>query len=207
MPCRPKPRRLERHSTWLRRASSPTNLWSALLSWTTAVVFRKAKSAGKSCNQRQTPKKEEGESGGLLRYNFAAGWRLGPLPTTAATCSIASPMSRLVTKSVEEVLKASPHPLTLERLLEEIHDRGHRSTTKQQVSEFLTYASSNGRVRLVPIPGRSSSGWEFTESYKRQLGLLAPSRPATEATRPAATVTPCQTRPIQTRGRILGRSH
>lgn len=97
-------------------------------------------------------------------------------------------MNRLVTKAVEEVLKASPHPLTLERLLEEIHDRSHRSITKQQVSEFLTYASSNGRVRLVPIPGRSSSGWEFTESYKRQLGLLPPLPPEAEATRPAATV-------------------
>lgn len=69
-------------------------------------------------------------------------------------------MNRLVTKCVEEVLKAGTHPLTLERLLEEIHDRGHRSLTNQQVSEFLTYASSNGRVRLVPIPGRSTSGWE-----------------------------------------------
>jgi RNA polymerase primary sigma factor len=72
--------------------------------------------------------------------------------------------------------------------MEEIHDRGHLSVTKQQVSEYLSYAASNGRVRLVPISGRSASGWDLTESYKRQLGLLPPLPPPTEAAHLAATV-------------------
>lgn len=83
-------------------------------------------------------------------------------------------MNRNLSNCVEEVLKASTHPLTHERLLEEIHDRNHRSITKKQLSEYLMFASSNGHLKQVPIPGRDGMGWTLSDSQKRKLGLLAP---------------------------------
>src|SRR5207247_9728172 len=37
------------------------------------------------------------------------------------------------------------------------------------------YASCNGLVKRVRIPGRSADGWILTDGRKRTLGLLPPS--------------------------------
>jgi len=84
-------------------------------------------------------------------------------------------MDRIAANAVEELLKSCTGPLTLERLVDEIHDKGNRGVTKAQVSEYLAYASCNGLVKRVRIPGRSADGWILTDGRKRTLGLLPPS--------------------------------
>ena len=86
-------------------------------------------------------------------------------------------MNRSVAKTVEEVLKNSTHPFALDRIVEEVHDKGYRAISKAQVSEYLVYASANAWVKEAPIPGRTAKGWVLTDSRKRELGLLPPLPP------------------------------
>lgn len=97
-------------------------------------------------------------------------------------------MIRSMTKAVEDVLKSGAHPLELERIVDELHDKGHRNITKAQVADHLAYASANSWVRLVPIPGRSASGWILTDGRKRELGLLPPLPPKSATVPPPASV-------------------
>jgi superfamily II DNA or RNA helicase len=84
-------------------------------------------------------------------------------------------MPDVLPRLVKDILSSASTPMTIERLLIEIHDKGYRNVSRKHVTEYLSLAKALNVIREAQVPGRETNGW--TLAPKRQTAPSAEPNP------------------------------